>query len=110
MAEAIEGALACAVVEVDGARLLAHYRRGAAEPTSESALTAAGRELFGGAGRLAVGPLHEVQLTASDHHLFGKLLGDRRRALLLVTDRTISVGLGWAQLRAQLGALERPAK
>ncbi|MCY1065731.1 response regulator [Nannocystis sp. RBIL2] len=110
MAEAVEGALACAVVAVDGGGLLGHHRRGAAGPTSESALTAAARELFGGAGRLAVGRLHEVQLTASDHYLFGKLLGDRRRALILVTDRTISVGLGWAQLRAQLGALERPAK
>ncbi|MCY1013332.1 hypothetical protein OV079_48960 [Nannocystis pusilla] len=110
LTEGVEGALACALVAVEGGDLLGHHRRKAAGPTSEAALSAAARELFGGTSRLAGGRLHEVQLTASDHYLFGKLLGDRRRALLLVTDRTISVGFGWAMLRAQLGALELPAR
>ncbi|MDC0716863.1 response regulator [Nannocystis bainbridge] len=104
----IDGALACAVAVVDSGVLLGHHRRGAAAPTSETAMTAVARELFGGGvGRLAGGLLHEIQLTATDHHIFGKLLADRRRALVLVTDRSVSIGMGWAQLRANIGAFER---
>ncbi|MDC0674747.1 response regulator [Nannocystis radixulma] len=106
--EAVDGALACAVVGVEHGVLLGYHQRSGGAPLSEDACAAAGRELFGGAGRLAVGRLHEVQLTATDHHLFGKLLADRERALILVTDRTISVGLGWALLRSQIGLVERP--
>jgi len=110
LVEAVDGALACAVVDVERDVLLGYHGGNRGAPVSEGACATAGRELFGGGvSRLAVGRLHEVQLTATDHHLFGKLLADRERALILVTDKTISVGLGWAQLRSQIGLVERPA-
>ncbi|WAS90791.1 response regulator [Nannocystis punicea] len=103
--ESVDGALACAVVDLAAGVLLGHHqRRVGAVPLSESALTATCLDLFG--GRLALGRLQEIQLTASEHYIFGKRLAGREWALVLCTDRSISIGLGWAQLRAQIGLVE----
>ncbi|WP_143141023.1 DUF4388 domain-containing protein [Nannocystis exedens] len=103
--ESVDGALACAVVDLARGVLLGHHqRRHGPVPLTEAALAAAGVDLFG--GRLALGRLQEVQLTAGEHYIFAKRLAGRDWALILCTDRSISIGLGWAQLRAQIGLVE----
>ena len=87
-------------------------------PDAQKLVAAAARELFlGSVSRLAalasdageVAHLNEIQLTATRHHIFAKLLLDQKRALVLVTDKTISIGMGWALLRSKLDKLGRGA-
>ncbi|MFZ6179168.1 response regulator [Nannocystis pusilla] len=105
LAESVDGALACSVVDLARGVLVGHHeRRRGAVALPEAALAAAGVDLFG--GRIALGRLHEVQLTAAEHYIFARRLASREWALLLCTDRSISIGLGWAQLRAQIGLVE----
>ncbi|MDC0723726.1 response regulator [Nannocystis bainbridge] len=105
LGESVDGALVCAVVDLASGDLLGyHARRIGAVPLTEAALAAAGVALFG--GRLALGRLQEVQLTAAEHYVFARRLAGRDWSLVLCTDRSISIGLGWAQLRAQIGLVE----
>lgn len=51
--------------------------------------------------------LEEVQLTSRRHLHFAKTLKNGRAVILLVTLRTTSLGMGWAQLKAAIPVLER---
>ena len=48
----------------------------------------------------------EAQLTTPRHHVFVRALADGRSAVALVARRTLSVGMGWALLRAELTRVE----
>lgn len=108
MLETVEGAVACAVLDLGRGGVVGFHERPTALPSAESLIAAAGRELFrGDVNRLASGGLQDVQLAATHHHVFGKLLAERDQAVILVTDKSVSLGLGWALLRSHLGMIER---
>lgn len=119
---AVDGALACALVErASGALIGAHDALGASLE-QRAALAAATLELLAGAAALrlesilkelpggAAGDDHrfeEVQLTSRQTHHFAKTLGGGRAVLLLVTSKSTSLGMGWAHLRAAVPSFER---
>ncbi len=51
--------------------------------------------------------LEEVQLTSRHHLHFAKTLKGGRAVILLVTKRSTSLGMGWAQLKAAIPVLEQ---
>ena len=116
---AIDGAIACAVVALDSGALLGHHQSPRlAEPLGPG-LAAAAHTLFtapalAGLAELDVGPAveltREARLSATRHHLFARILGDGRRAVVLVTRKTLNVGMGWALLRAQLARIDAPLR
>jgi CheY-like chemotaxis protein len=116
---AVEGALACALIELGtGAVLGIHNSLGFSVEQGE-AVAAATVDLFRGvsASRIesivrarARGDDHafeEVQLTSKHTHHFAKTLGSGRAVILLVTSRSTSLGMGWAQVRAAIPIFER---
>lgn len=113
---AIDAGLACAVVSLwDGALLGYHQRPALGEPLADVVAAAAHTLLRGPAvARLAVADAapapepgaQEAQLTTPRHHVFVRALADGRSAVALVTRRTITVGMGWALLRAELTRVE----
>lgn len=116
---AVDGAIACGILGLEGGFLLGYHESASGmHPDAQKLVAAAARELFlGSVSRLAalasdageVAHLNEIQLTATRHHIFAKLLLDQKRALVLITDKTISIGMGWALLRSKLDKLGRGA-
>jgi hypothetical protein len=49
----------------------------------------------------------EIQLTSRHNLHFAKTLKGGRAVVLLVTKRSTSLGMGWAQLRSAVPVLER---
>jgi hypothetical protein len=47
-----------------------------------------------------------MQLTSRNNHHFAKCSRDGSAVVMLVTKRSTSAGLGWAQVRAALAAIE----
>jgi CheY-like chemotaxis protein len=118
----LEGALACALIDLGtGAVLGIHDSLGFSVEQSE-AVAAATIDLFRGASssriesivrlqasgeRSAEHAFEEVQLTSKDAHHFSRTLGNGRAVILLVTSRSTSLGMGWAQVRAAIPIFER---
>jgi CheY-like chemotaxis protein len=119
---ALEGALACALIDLGtGAVLGIHSSLGFSVEQGE-AVAAATIDLFRGASssriesivslqatgeRSADHAFEEVQLTSKYTHHFSKTLGSGRAVILLVTSRSITLGMGWAQVRAAIPIFER---
>lgn len=108
---AVDGAIACGILELERGFLLGFHEAATGLRSDAVKLVgAAGRELFVGSvahlarldGDDGDGALNEVLLTASRHHIFAKRLPEQRRAVIVVTDKTISIGMGWAMLRSKL--------
>jgi DNA-binding response OmpR family regulator len=119
---AVDGALACALIELaTGAVLGIHNSLGFSVEQSE-AVAAATVDLFRGASSSRIESIvrlqasgerstdhafEEVQLTSKYNQHFAKTLGSGRAVILLVTSRSTSLGMGWAQVRAAIPILER---
>lgn len=119
---AVDGALACALIELGtGAVLGIHNSLGFSVEQSE-AVAAATVDLFRGVSSSRIESIlrsqasgvrsddhafEEVQLTSKHTHHFAKKLGSGRAVILLVTSRSTSLGMGWAQVRATIPIFER---
>ena len=117
----VDGAVACAVIDLDTGFVLGVHSASAlnlelTELMARATLnllrgpdvTAIEREIRKTRGEKETGEhyLQELQLT-SEHHLhFAVVLKGGRVVMMLVTRRTTSVGLGWAQLRAAVAGVE----
>ncbi len=108
---AVDGAIACAILGLERGFLLGyHEHEGGLKADAVTLVGEAARELFvGSVGRLASldedggeTALNEALLTATRHHIFAKRLPEQRRAVVVITDKTISIGMGWAMLRSKL--------
>jgi hypothetical protein len=118
----LDGALACALIDVGtGAVLGIHNSLGLSVEQGE-AMAAATIDLFRGASssriesivrlqasgeRGADHAFEGVQLTSKYAHHFSKMLGSGRAVVLLMTSRSTSLGMGWAQVRAAIPIFER---
>lgn len=118
----VEGGVACGVIELQSSRLLGIHNVRDTSGTHDELVAEATVDLFRGpnVSRLeamlleprgdqdaAEHVLEEVQLTSRHHHHFAKTLEGGRAVILLVTKRSTSLGMGWAQLRAAIPVLER---
>lgn len=118
----VEGGVACGVIELQSRRLLGIHNVRDTSDTHDGLVAEATVDLFRGpsVSRLeamlreprgdegaAEHVLEEVQLTSRHHHHFAKTLEGGRAVILLVTKRSTSLGMGWAQLRAAIPVLER---
>jgi CheY-like chemotaxis protein len=119
---ALEGALACALIDLGtGAVLGIHDSLGLSVEQGE-AMAAATMDLFRGGSssriesivrlqasgeRSADHAFEEVQLTSRYARHFSKMLGSGRAVVLLMTSRSTSLGMGWAQVRAAIPIFER---
>jgi CheY-like chemotaxis protein len=119
---AVDGALACALIELGtGAVIGIHNSLGFSVEQGET-VAAATVDLFRGVSSSRIESIvrsqtsgarsddhafEEVQLTSKYTHHFAKKLGSGRAVILLVTSRSTSLGMGWAQVRAAIPIFER---
>jgi hypothetical protein len=115
----VSGGVACGVIDLQSGKPLGiHNVRDASGARSERFADAT-VDLFRGPNvarieALLLGDeeggahvLDEVQLTSKHHLYFAKTLSGGRALILLVTKRSTSLGMGWAQLKAAIPVLER---
>ncbi len=111
----VNGAIACAVVDLDSGFALGQHDSERWGEAIREAMATVALEIFRGArvtevARALREQLHggegeehyfdEVQLTSPDHLYFAMVLPTGRCALILVTNKTTNVGMGWAQLKS----------
>ena len=117
----VNGSIMCAIVDLDSGVMLAMQPGGPGSRALGPVVIEAAIKLVRGAviGRLVsslrlheagpdapVGYLEEAQLTTLEHCLFCRTVRGGRVLTLLVTTREVSVGMGWAQLKALLPEFE----
>ena len=114
--EDVDGALGCALVDLGTGLPLAMEVTSPAllETGALEVLSAAGAEYFRGAVNRqlasamggdpgADGFVEEIQTTTDDsYHFMCMVPGNRQTVLLLVTDKTANLGLGWVAMRRTL--------
>lgn len=119
---ALDGALACALIELGAGMVLGIHASLGFSVEQSDAVAAATVDLFRGSstsriesivraqasdGRPGDHAFEEVQLTSKHTHHFAKTLGGGCAVILLVTTRGTSLGMGWAQVRAAIPIFER---
>lgn len=117
----VNGAVACGVVDLDSGFVIGLHDSPGWGAEVHEALASAALELFRGARVTEFersirqlrgeehGPEHyfnEVQLTSRDNFHFAMVLRGGQAVLMLVTEKTTNVGMGWAQLRAAVTEVE----
>jgi CheY-like chemotaxis protein len=115
----VGGGVACGVVDLESGKLLGIHNIRDASGTQSELVADATIDLFRGPNvarieAMLLGDddssdhvLDEVQLTSKHHLHFAKTLKGGRAVILLVTKRSTSLGMGWAQLKAAIPVLER---
>jgi Domain of unknown function (DUF4388) len=117
----VPGGVACALVELQSGILLGLASSGDLDDTQKQLLAGATVDLFRGpnVARMegvvqqrgdaepAEHSFEELQLTSKENLYFAKTLKGGRGVILLVTKRSTSLGMGWAQLKAAIPVLER---
>ena len=116
----VNGAVLCAAVDLDSGLVLGLHPGGGASRRIGGTLAASSARLFRG---VVVGELvralenvteqfseqsylQEAQLSTSEHCFFCRTVSDESVLVVLVTNREVSVGMGWAQLKAALRSFE----
>lgn len=119
---ALEGGVACGVIDLDNGNLLGIYNNRDHSEEQNALVAEATVDLFRGPNVQRIEAMvreqrgdrengehyfEEIQL-ASKHNLhFAKTLKGGRAVIMLVTKRSTSLGMGWAQLKAAIPVLER---
>jgi CheY-like chemotaxis protein len=119
---AVEGAVACVVIDLQTGTLLGVHDRHGASPDHHDTVANATVDLFLGANPscfecmvhepprgAAAGSasFEEVQLTSRHGLHFAKTLRSGRAVVLLITSRSTSLGMGWATVRSAAVIFER---
>jgi hypothetical protein len=97
----VEGALACAVIDLETGRLLGIHTPGYG-PVFNQTVAAATMELLRGSRMNS----QEVHVMSRNNYHFARTLKGGKAAVILVTQRATSVGLGSAQMKAVLPKVE----
>jgi hypothetical protein len=114
LANNVEGALLCGVIEAGSGKLLALHDATGSGPGVEQAFVQSCLELFRGPSAEVFGAeapeqsgYAEIQLASAHTCHIAKGLGDGIRFLVLVARRDINVGIGWAETKATASGLAR---
>ena len=119
---AVDGALACALIELGTRAVIGIHDNLGFSPEQRDALAAATIDVLRGTNASRIESMmrpspgrarsdepgfDEVQLTSRHTYHFAKTLGSGRAVILLVTTRGTSLGMGWAHVRAAIPIFER---
>jgi hypothetical protein len=113
LADSIDGALLCGVIEVASNKLLALYSTEGNAAEFEATFVASCQELLRGPNKQLFGQgsqgsaYAEVQVASAHTCHIAKTLADGTRAIVLVVRKDTNVGLGWAEVKVTAAALER---
>jgi hypothetical protein len=117
----VNGAVACAVVDLDSGFVLGMFSATALSPELTEVMARATLQMLRGPevvtieremrklrGSKETGEhyFQELQLTSQHSLHFAVVLKDGRAVMMLVTSRSTNLGLGWAQLRAAIPRIE----
>lgn len=118
----VEGAVACGVVDLDTGMLLGIHNSAQYTQTLNEVVAAASMDLFRGPNVGRVEQMvrahrglpengehyfQEIHISSANNFHFAKTLNGGKAVMMLVTKKRTSIGLGWAELRAALPAVER---
>ena len=118
---AVDGAVACGVVDLETGMLLGIYNSSGYTQTLNEIVAAATMDLFRGPniGRIqqmvrqhrglpenGEHYFDEVHVTSKNNFHFAKTVKGGRAVVMLVTRKNTNIGMGWAQLKAQLPVIE----
>ncbi len=119
--EAVDGAVACGVVDLDSGLLLGIHNNSQYTSTLNEVVAAATMDLFRGANVGRVEQMvrshrgvqengehyfNEVHVTSAHNFHFAKTIKGGKAVMMLVTKKTTNVGMGWAQLKAAIPSVE----
>jgi len=119
--DSVDGAVACGVVDLDTGMLLGIHNAAGYTQTLNEIVAAATMDLFRGPNVGRVEQLvrahrglpddgehyfEEVQITSQHNLHFAKTLKGGKVVIMLVTKKTTNLGLGWAQLKTVIPAVE----
>jgi CheY-like chemotaxis protein len=119
---AVDGGVACGVIDLDGGALLGIFNSRDYSEEQNELVAEAAVELFRGPNVMRIEAMvraqrgdnensehyfEEIQLTSKHNLHFAKTLKGGRAVIMLVTRRSTSLGMGWAQLKAAIPVLER---
>jgi hypothetical protein len=117
LADNIDGALFCGVIEVETGNVLALHSTGGHSPEFELAFKLSCQDLLRSptialfdaatAKDASQTSLSEVQLISANTCHLAKALGDGTRALVLVARKNANVGLSWAEVKVTAALLDR---
>ena len=118
--EQTKGGLACGVVDLESGALLGTFHSAREAQISDRA-AAATKDLFCGGPMGTVddvvrkhrdvppsGERHfqEIHITSSQGLHFAKMFARGKAAIMLVTEKSTNIGMGWAQLKSAIAQLE----
>jgi hypothetical protein len=113
LADSIDGALLCGVIEIASNRLLALYSTEGKAADFQAAFITSCQELLRGPNKQVFGQgsdgsiYAEAQVASAHTCHIAKTLADGRRAIVLVVRKDTNVGLGWAEVKVTAAALDR---
>ncbi len=117
----VDGAVACGVVDLDTGMLLGVHNNAQYTQTLNEIVAAATMDLFRGpnVGRIeqmvrthrGVGEngahyFQEMHITSEHNYHFAKTVKQGKAVIMLVTKKSTNIGMGWAQLKAVIPAVE----
>jgi CheY-like chemotaxis protein len=120
--KAVDGAVACGVIDIETGTVLGIHNESDYSEEQNDMVAAATKDLFRGPSVARIEAMvryhrgdeeqadhcfEEIQLTSKHNLHFAKTLRSGRAVIMLVTKRSTSVGMGWAQLKAAIPVLER---
>ncbi|AKU90093.1 hypothetical protein [Vulgatibacter incomptus] len=118
---AVEGAIACGVVDLDTGMLLGINNGAQYTQTLNEIVAAATMDMFRGPNIMRIQQMvrvhrglpengenyfDEVHIVSKNNFHFAKTLRGGRAVIMLVTRKSTNIGMGWAQLRAAIPSVE----
>ncbi len=119
--ENVDGAVACGVIDLDTGMLLGIHNSASYTQTLNEVVAAATMDMFRGpnVGRIEqmvrahrgtpeTGDHYfdEIHITSKHNFHFAKTLKGGKAVMMLVTKKTTNIGMGWAQVKASIPAVE----
>lgn len=117
----VEGAAACGVVDLSTGMLLGIHNSASYTQTLNEIVAASTMDMFRGSGIAKIEQMvrqhrgvpedgqhyfEEVHISSKHNYHFAKTIAGGRAVIMLVTDKTTNIGMGWAQLRAVIPEIE----
>jgi hypothetical protein len=117
----VDGAVACGVVDLDTGMLLGIHNGSQYTQTLNEIVAAASMDLFRGPNVGKIEQLvrshrgipedgrhyfQEIHITSENNFHFAKTLKGGKAVIMLVTKKTTNIGMGWAQLKSVIPAVE----
>lgn len=117
----VDGGVACGVVDLDTGMLLGIHNSSQYTQTLNEIVAAATMDLFRGPNVGRVEQLvrshrgvpengehyfQEIHITSEHNYHFAKTIKSGKAVIMLITKKTTNIGMGWAQLKSIIPAVE----